>query len=168
MQSHVPHYGLALIVYGPHIGINADGVLGKIDRRGQRDETACCGSAVVAAKTIMKQPLSRQLGSVNVHKSSLGLLDTEQSQVNLLLSPFRDRLQSSDNPMRELPNILFQLQDEMIHQIMLKAGLNTPTVLLGGIQINTPLGELDYFSPLRFDKLDRDGRLIDCLLDRLT
>jgi hypothetical protein len=157
MQGHIPDNGTAFIVYGPHIGIDSDGLLGQIERRGRHDETPCCGSAAAAARYVMQQPISRskqKYGTSTEQASPLSRMDMEQSQVNALLMPYKDQLGKSVNPFLELPYILFGLQDTMLRQIIQMAGLKTKVALLGGIQINTPAGEADYFCPLAFDILD--------------
>jgi hypothetical protein len=147
MQSHVPDNGAALIVYGPHIGVDRYGILGKIDRRGQHDETSCCGSAVVASRYVLQSSLLTNAFA----RQSTNLLDLEQSQVNSFLLPYKNRLAQAINPSLELPFILFQTQDTLMRQIMKQAAPTHPVVLLGGIQINTPAGEPDYFCPLSFE-----------------
>src|SRR6056297_2982708 len=43
-SSHIPDDGGALIIYGPHIGITNNGIVGKVHREGQKTESSCCGS----------------------------------------------------------------------------------------------------------------------------
>ena len=39
--------------------------------------------------------------------------------------------------------------------------------ILGGVQINTSPRYLDYFQPMRFDLIDRNGQLVENLLSEL-
>ena len=50
MAHHIPTNGSCLIVYGPHVGIDIEGNVGKINRIGRTNcgSGACCGSATAA------------------------------------------------------------------------------------------------------------------------
>jgi hypothetical protein len=174
MQSHIPDGGSAIIVYGPHVGIDADGRFGAIDRRGHRDETPCCGSAVAAANHVMNLQArsGRSQSTRRTHTAAtaakLDFLDLEQSRVNSLLLAYKDRLADSLNPMVELPLIMFDIQRSMFDQIMEAAAPKQPVAFLGGIQINTPNGEADYFCPLAFSLANHPGRKAETnLVDKL-
>merc|ERR1712003_423549 len=54
MAHHIPKDGSCLVVYGPHVGVDSDGVVGKIDRRGRDATGAWCGSAAAAAGYVSK------------------------------------------------------------------------------------------------------------------
>ena len=47
-SAHVPEGGNAMVVFGPHVGIDSRGTVGKIERMGQSHSTTCCGAAVLA------------------------------------------------------------------------------------------------------------------------
>ncbi|GKZ01429.1 hypothetical protein MPSEU_001093700 [Mayamaea pseudoterrestris] len=163
MQSHIPNDGSALIVYGPHVGIDEHGTLGQLQRAGQGGvATPCCGSAAAAAKYVM-QPQQPAFNSGETHGAAKPTaaftgLDMEQSQVNSLLLSHKDALSRAADPTLELPYILFNIQNTMLRQIVQVAGSNAPLALLGGIQINTPIGASDYFLPLVFDAGGTGGR----------
>jgi hypothetical protein len=153
MQGHIPDNGSALIVYGPHIGIDASGALGVIDRRGKHDETACCGS-LVAAMEYAKQASTqgRPLQTLSKGKAlASSSLDWEQSQVNALVASQWGRLERADNPLLELCFSVFDVQDTMLTQIIEQTKPIQTTYRLGGIQINTPIGASDYFLPLAWE-----------------
>jgi len=49
MAHHIPEGGSCLVVYGPHVGVDSDGNIGKVDRRGRPSASGtCCGSAMDA------------------------------------------------------------------------------------------------------------------------
>ena len=54
--SHVPENGKVLIIYGPHVGISNDGVVGKVERVGVTKPSTSCGAGVGAYKALMKGP----------------------------------------------------------------------------------------------------------------
>lgn len=49
MAAHIPDGGFCLTIFGPHVGVTADGVVGKVERRGIKLVDTCCGSAVAAS-----------------------------------------------------------------------------------------------------------------------
>lgn len=51
--SHVPDSGKVLIIYGPHVGISNEGVVGKVERVGQSKPSGSCGAGVGAYKALL-------------------------------------------------------------------------------------------------------------------
>jgi hypothetical protein len=52
MAAHIPDDGYCLIVYGPHVGVAADGTVGKVERSGIKLVDSCCGSAIAASNYV--------------------------------------------------------------------------------------------------------------------
>lgn len=163
MAHHIPDGGSCLVVYGPHVGIDSDGRVGTVNRRGRIKGGACCGSAVAAStyvNSVMKGGEKAEL--------PLEPLDAQQSYVGDMLLPFGERLLEARDAMIELPHALFEAQDELMQKIIAKgckevAGRGKIAVL-GGIQINTPEGIPDHFLPLRFELLNNKGIMIEDLM----
>ena len=153
MAHHIPDGGSCLVVYGPHVGIDYDGKVGSLNRRGRAAPGGCCGSALAAHGHVCA-----------VHKGEGKAVDPavfelpeehQQALVGTLLMPHAERLVKSPEPMVELPLALYDAQKEMMSKII-AAGCqevagNGKIALLGGIQINTPEAESDYFLPLDFE-----------------
>jgi hypothetical protein len=159
MAHHIPDNGSCVIVYGPHVGIDATGKVGSIDRRGREKAGACCGSAVAACGYV-KQVLE---GASKESPPPACPLDAQQTFVGSLLLPHAERVLAASDPMAELPYALYDAQDELMRQIVSKGASHVESgkiALLGGIQINTPAGMSDYFLPLRFDVLNNEGQRI--------
>jgi Limiting CO2-inducible proteins B/C beta carbonyic anhydrases len=161
MASHIPDGGSCLIVYGPHVGVNASGKVGTVDRRGRAVGGDCCGSAIAAAAYV-KGVVQDGNKPLCAPKEAF---DAQQFFVGNLLLPHGTRLQQATEPMAELPYALFDAQTELIQKIVAKGCGKVEgdgkIALLGGIQINTPPGMPDYFLPLRFDVLDNQGEIIE-------
>ena len=168
-SHHIPTTdGSAVIVFGPHIGIDDKGQLGKINRRGIEVTGNCCGSAM-AALSKFKESTTNVIST-----SSLGLdLDIQQNEVlrSLYEKCSTDKLINSNFPLKELPIILFEKQKKMIIKIITSASKNnlpenSRLALVGGIHINTPSGMNDFFLPMMFEVRDCNGELLSDLLKK--
>lgn len=164
MALHTPDDGSSLIVFGPHVGLSTEGVLGQVERSGVYQVETCCTSAIAAFNYLQ--------GITNDGVNDGGsFTDFEQGAVQSLLEPHVATLQNSQDAMLELPYLLYDLQDNLLYDIIEK-GMNAGLVknniaLLGGIQINTAPQALDYFLPLRFELLDNQGQVVEDLLDQI-
>ena len=165
MAHHIPDNGSCLVLYGPHVGVDSDGTVGKVNRRGRPTASGiCCGSAA-AAHGYCK---SVQSGAAPSGPPA-DALDAQQTFVGNMLLPQADRLSSSADPSVELPLALFDVQDDLMQKIISKgcgevAGEGKIAVL-GGVQINTPAGTSEYFLPKVFKILDNKGELVVDLID---
>lgn len=168
---HIPSpAGSALVVFGPHVGVDANGAVGKVDRRGLANSGACCGSAVAALKNAQTVLKSDAKFAAPEPKD---FLDAQQGWVaHALLDEGRgERVVNAANPQAQLPRALFEAQKNAMHKIVSAAApgnvpAGTTIALVGGIQINTPDGVSDFFLPLVFELRDADGGLIKDLLAR--
>jgi Limiting CO2-inducible proteins B/C beta carbonyic anhydrases len=164
MAHHIPDDGSCLVVYGPHVGVDSNGRVGTVDRRGRMKGGSCCGSAIAASiyvngvmKGGVESPIPKEPS------------DLQQAFVGNMLLPYGAFLDSSIEPMADLPYALFEAQDDLIQKIVAKGaqhihGKRGKVALLGGIQINTPTGVSDYFLPLKFELRNNKGQLVEDLL----
>ena len=164
--SHIPDGGDCLIVFGPHGGIDVDGTVGTVNRRRLATTNACCGSACVAAGHVA----CALRGEVALQRISDDIVDAQQTFVNNLLFPYGERLEQADNAMVELPLALYDSQKGIMDKIMAKgcqAVAGTGRIaLLGGVQINTPEDESDYFLPLSFElRTNKNEKICDLEVD---
>lgn len=161
MAHHIPADGSCLIVFGPHVGVDSDGVVGKVNRRGREGSGACCGSAAAAAGYVGEALKS---GNTGAPAPPSAPLDAQQSFVGALLLPHAQRLADAAEPEVELPYALYDAQKEFMNDIVSAAcgevAGDGKIALLGGIQINTAEGESDYFLPIDFEVRDNKGALI--------
>jgi hypothetical protein len=162
---HIPDNGSCLVVYGPHVGVDSTGTVGKVDRRGRAAPGACCGSACAAAghvACVLKGEVKKVDPAIYAD-----VTNAQQMMVSSLLEPYAERLSKASNEMVELPFALYDAQKKIMEQII-AAGCqevaNGKIALLGGIQINTAPGETDYFLPLTFDIRDNKNNKIKDLL----
>jgi len=165
MAAHIPDGGSCLLVYGPHVGVDSSGAVGLVDRRGRHGPGSCCGSACAAAGHV-GCVLRGEKPAVST--ISLDPLDQQQQYVNALLQPYAERLAKSPEPMVELPLALYDAQNKLMDRIV-EAGCQNVAgegkiAMLGGIQINTPETESDYFLPLNFEIRDNKNKRIQDLM----
>jgi Limiting CO2-inducible proteins B/C beta carbonyic anhydrases len=161
MKAHVPDTGAAVIVYAPHVGISLDGRVGHVDRAKissqEGEHTLCCRSAILAADQVSKVLRGE------AEAMPMDLMDASQYYVTNMLKPYAERLEAHATDlqkMMDLPYVLFEGQTDLMNRIIQEgsqAGFPGASAVLGGIQINTPPGYLDYFLPLRFDLYNQNG-----------
>ena len=168
MAHHIPTDGQVIIVYGPHVGIDYDGVIGKVNRRGHKGSGSCCNSA----KASMAYVKAVQDG-VQIHSPDPSdPIDAQQVFVDSALMSHAERLLGAANPDIELPHAVFDCQTALLKRIMDKCcpedvPKGTKVALLGGIQVNTPEGTPEYFLPKSFSLLNSDGEVQEDLIDDL-
>lgn len=164
MAHHIPDNGSCLVVYGPHVGVDKDGAVGKVNRRGRNNGSGiCCGSAAGAAAYCK----SVQSGT-DPTPTPVDALDAQQTFVGNMLLPQYDRVCKAPDPKVQLPLTLFDIQDEFMKKIISKgcgevAG-EGKIAILGGIQINTPAGTSEYFLPKVFKVMNNKGEEIADLI----
>lgn len=149
---HIPVNGNVLIVYGSHVGIDHDGVIGKVNRRGHHGSGACCNTSQAALAYVRAVKEGRTIHSPDPSDP----IDAQQVFVDSALLQHSDRLLNDIvDPQVELPKVINDCQAELLERIMKKCVKDIPNgtkvALLGGVQVNTPEGTPDYFLPRRFD-----------------
>ena len=166
MAAHIPDDGYSLCVYGPHVGIAADGTVGKVERSGIELIDTCCGSAVAASNYVK----SITDGGCTITTKIQDFADFQQGAVQELILPHGKRLTDAKDRMVELPFALYESQDMLMGEIVQNGSLKLKKgiALLGGVQVNTGPETPDYFVPLRFDFVNYRGEVIDNMLPSLT
>jgi hypothetical protein len=165
MAAHIPDDGYCLVVYGPHVGIAADGTVGKVERSGIALIDTCCGSAIAASNYVKGITDGGAVLTTRIQEFT----DFQQGAVQELILPHGRRLDEAKNRMIELPYALYDSQDMLMREIVKKGslGIKRGLALLGGIQINTGPDTLDYFVPMRFDFMNYRGEVVEDMLPLL-
>lgn len=116
MASHIPDGGSCILVYGPHVGVDLDGNVGKVNRRGVEKSSTCCGSAVGATKY-----LSGVLeGSQDLMLPPTTAIDAQQTYVTNFLVPYASEIAAAKDPMVKLPFVTFKPIDNLMKGIVAK------------------------------------------------
>lgn len=135
---HIPEGGSLLLVYGPHIGISDEGVLGKLLRPGQGHESAACGSLTMAV-----EHLHAPTDKIGVYDDD----DMEQRTLERRLKPFRDEILAAENPLEAATDVAYRIIHGLIlrYVVARKPEFHCEHVALaGGIIINTSPERHDY------------------------
>lgn len=167
MASHIPDGGSCLIVFGPNVGVDSTGAVGTVERRGRDKSGSCCSSAIAAAAYVA----AVSSGKIEKAASPIDPTDAQQNYVGNMLLPYATRLERATDKMVELPYAMYDAHKKMMGDII-KAGASNVAgsgkiAVLGGIQINTPKGESDYFKPMSFEVYDNTGKLLEDLSPKL-
>jgi hypothetical protein len=141
-SHHCPEDGNIYVMYGPHVGISETGEVGKFNRVGQADPSSACGAFVGAYK---------QTQNFSGEREKLDGSDMEQQFIRNELGPFTKGIKETENPMATLAYKAFDIVDKQMLSILDMDFGPGKLVLLGGIQVNTPVGTPDHFQPMRFE-----------------
>jgi len=168
MVAHIPTGGDCCVIYGPHVGIDLNGKIGNVERRGRKGSGASCGSAQAAYAYVNNVRKGKIPITPIPDYDSTDFVDAQQIFVNNSLLPSAERLAKSAEPMAELPRALFDIQDKKMSQIIVNGaagvGKHSPdgtVIKVGGIQINTPPGFPEYFYPIKIEIFNQQGRMIE-------
>lgn len=133
MKLHIPDQGQALIVFGPHVGVDVYGNLGRVQERSQiqsetrqsDDHLWCCRSAILACHHVRQQQAAIAQGQLTPQAENLfNPMDMSQQFVQSMLMPYAPQLEQAaqsggDNGlMYQLPQCLFAAQQELMQRII--------------------------------------------------
>lgn len=127
-SHHVPEDGLALLIFGPHVGIG-DGPVGTVIRPGQSDRTTCCGSLAGALKALLN----------GLPPSEVPELDYQQLKIYSILEPHKASLQSlsPDECFILATNLIYDATSAQIASLIPRMTLDhKPAIVIGGVLIN--------------------------------
>ena len=135
--SHVPDGGMAMILFGPHIGITKDGTLGKVTRHYQQNPSTCCGSLAAGLESIRKLDMLPQDNP----------LDYQQARVVQHLYEARGEILSASDPLLAATEVTYRAIETKLYNVLAAAERGFEGIhvcLTGGIVINTDWGEEDH------------------------
>jgi hypothetical protein len=139
-QHHVPDGGKLLVLYGSHVGVDAEGVLGRVLRHGMSRATTSCGALLGFLDKVL---------AARDYTPAADRLDVEQNALESALLDEMGWVVASSEPIAELTRRTFRIIDATIEEIIGASGCDSPVALLGGITINTPQPHDDMFVALR-------------------
>jgi len=171
--SHVPSQGRVVILYGPHVGISNEGVVGKVERVGQDSPSTSCGAGIGAYKAIKA--------------GGRGPNDKFDYQEEFIIDELTPKLQTlleqqknsgavngfvnANTAIAAVTCNMFDVVNDVM-EAQLEAAWSkkgfwdkiTEVTLLGGIIVNRGhgsglVGGDDYFQPLQFKSVNAEGEV---------
>jgi hypothetical protein len=126
-SSHCPDDGHIVVLFAPHVGIDADGKIGGINREGQACGSSACGAAIGAYGA------AKNATSPETFQS--GYSDHQMDCIKHLVAPHVEAIKSSKNEMATLAYKMFEIQEEFLEAILHSKwmGPNSKLSLIGGI-----------------------------------
>jgi len=152
---HCPDNGKLLVMFAPHVGIDALGRIGALQRDGQDKISKACGAALGSYKAI------QSTGEVAAPASSvkdIGMQDYNQFDPQLqtiigLLKPRLKRVNDAEEPIAfvtyQMYTIVRDLLDNCIKETPDVWEWASEYAIVGGIMVNRRTGG-DFFQPLDF------------------
>lgn len=157
-SHHVPNDGHCFVMMAPHVGLDDTCNLGKYSREGQTHSGTACGAAIGAlVHCCSGKPLPSLLDNPDDYQMAYLMHRIEQRKDKILENSDMNSKQAA------LATETHCIAKEMLDKIVnVEFGSASSTlVILTGIQINMPKPFDDYFQPLNFYILDKQGRKID-------
>lgn len=99
-SSHCPKDGNIVILFAPHVGVDADGTVGKVLRRGQEHSSAACGAAIGALAAVKED-------KEKAGQFAAGQMDYQMDCIKSLLVPHADEIAAAENEMTALSYKMF-------------------------------------------------------------
>lgn len=154
---HVPDNGKLLILFAPHVGIEADGRVGVLQRDGQSGVSTACGAAVGAYKALQDKkssPVDPLLIWDSLKKEDTNLFDPQIEQIVSLLAPRLQGIEESADSVAfvtyQMYAIIRELMENIIFQTADLYDNASEVAVVGGIIVNRRKGG-DFFQPLSFE-----------------
>jgi hypothetical protein len=96
-MHHVPDGGHMLIVCASHVGIDKNGVVGKLNRVGMDNDSSACGAAIAAYKFCEKNSKPEILAKISAGDASVypGFNDALDTQQNYIQKASSSKIRSS-------------------------------------------------------------------------
>jgi hypothetical protein len=146
---HIPDNGDAFIFYGPHIGMNDAGRLGKMRRPGQAKESNSCGALMLALSRL--SAVDETWVPQNVE------YDYQQTLLERTVMPFKHEIVTASNPVKTITDVTYRNIDRQIQFLVERARdeFHTERVfLLGGVIVNTSPEFHDYVDIRTFQMVE--------------
>jgi len=99
-SSHCPNDGNIVILFAPHVGVDHDGTVGKVLRKGQDKSSSACGAAIGALAAVKED-------KEKAGKFSGGQMDYQMDCIKSLLVPHAEEIAAAENEMTALSYKMF-------------------------------------------------------------
>ena len=161
---HVPDSGRLLVLFAPHVGIDAEGRIGSLQREGQTALSKACGAAVGAYKAVSAKKASAApaapAASAVVAEADAGLdpFDPELKTIVSLLGARINGIEAAPDPLAFVTYQMYAIVRDLVDSCITNTDdvwdYASQVVVLGGVMVNRKVGG-DFFQPLSFEELPR-------------
>lgn len=139
-SHHVPEHGLAMMFFGPHIGITDKEQVGKVLRPGQTIPSDCCGAAQKALAALeagtIKPKKIEEYDLDDFQQESLGQIVLAHASEILGAGPKGD-----PRRLMTLTDVLYQATKASMERLLSTVKFEDPAFAFGGILINEDGGD---------------------------
>jgi len=154
---HVPDRGRLLVLFAPHVGIDADGRIGALQRDGQAAVSKACGAGIGAykalsakAKTAAAPPAVVDIGPNDNNDP----FDPELGTIIKELGPRIKGIEQASDPIAFVTYQMYAVVRELVDDVIANTDdvweWATEVSIVGGLMINRRVGG-DFFQPLSFE-----------------
>mmetsp|Transcript_164271 Transcript_164271/g.315583 ORF Transcript_164271/g.315583 Transcript_164271/m.315583 type:complete len:696 (-) Transcript_164271:93-2180(-) len=145
-SHHVPDDGNIIIIFGPHVAVSAEGLIGKTLREGQHHLSTACGAVIGAYNAC-----SAAAGNDTTAGDEYNPVDMQMGWIKSQIEAHLDLVSAQPNPMAALAYQAYEMVKANMEQIVNLEFGSGKLVLIGGIQINMPHPFQEHFLPLSFE-----------------
>lgn len=142
--NHVPHDGIALVLFGPHIGISTDGSLGTIHRIGQSEKTGCCGAAGAGLS---------KLASDQIVPGHITEIDYQMNVLEQIMLQQKNRILDAEFQIKEATAVVYEAIEKRILQLVEQTSFDCKYILLVGVILINGDPQIGSFSNPQYAKL---------------
>lgn len=154
---HAPDSGRLLIMFAPHVGIDAEGRVGALQREGQTPLSKACGAALGAYKAIQAKGGAakyKESAVKDVAEPTDYKFDPELGSIIKLLTPRLEGVELAPEPITFVTYQMYTIVRDLLDNCF--KGTEdvwewvSEVAIVGGIMINRKTGG-DFFQPLTFE-----------------
>mmetsp|Transcript_96654 Transcript_96654/g.177700 ORF Transcript_96654/g.177700 Transcript_96654/m.177700 type:complete len:686 (+) Transcript_96654:133-2190(+) len=145
-SHHVPDDGNIIIIFGPHVAVSAEGLIGKTLREGQHHLSTACG-AVIGAYNACSAAYNSNWGE----KIEYNPVDMQMGWIKSQIEAHIGLIKTQPDPMAALAYQAYEMVKAKLEKIVNLDFGSGKLVLIGGIQINMPHQYQEHFLPLSFE-----------------
>ena len=161
---HVPDRGRLLVLFAPHVGIDAEGRIGALQRDGQAAVSKACGAGIGAYKALMAKA---KAGPAPTSNAVLDMVDWDSTpfdpELEVIINQLGPRIKGIEQASDPIAFVTYQMYD-VVRKLIDSCITNTDDVwdwatevaVVGGVMINRHKGG-DFFQPLSFEALRPRG-----------
>ena len=143
--SRCPRDGNVVVLFAPHVGIDGDGNVGSIKRKGQKEATKACGAAIGAYKALINDQESGNFQN--------GYADYQMDTIKHLLKPHCKYVSQQSNAISILTYKMYDIIHNFLNQVidLQWQTQHSKLAVVGGIMLNCEGQRTDMFLPLTFE-----------------